>query len=252
MGYADQYTINSCGIYHCNADWSWKTKGNKDYTLWAVFRGEGTLSLNNIPHSVVSGSCFLIPPQTLTHGTHNPNNRLFVYALHFSTNDINFHISCKRILNVSFFKELFDRTMLFYNMNRTDLAQTYLEVLLNEFFSSPDTQNVKQNLESVAHQRCITEICDRINNNPEAKHKLSDLAAEYGYSATYLGKLFHKLVGVSFSDYLLNTRINYAKILLLNSELSISEIAEKLGYFDTAHFINQFRKKAGCTPNAFR
>ena len=252
MGHAAQYTINSCGIYNCSEKWNWKTKGNKDYTLWAAFRGEGTLTLENTPHAIVSGSCFLIPPQTLTHGTHNLSNRLFVYALHFSTDEPNFHISCKRISDVSFFKELFERTMLLYNMNRIDLAQTYLEVLLNEFFSSPDAQDVKHNLESMAHQRCISEICDRINNAPEAKHRLSDLAAEYGYSATYLGKLFHKSVGVSFSDYLLNTRINFAKILLLNSELSISEIAERLGYFDTAHFINQFKKKAGCTPNAYR
>ena len=246
------YTINSCGIYDCDANWSWKTKGNKDYTLWAVFRGEGTLTLCDTPHSVMSGTCFLIPPQTLTQGMHNPDNRLFVYSVHFSTNNGTCGIGSKRIVNVSFFKELFDRTILFFNMNRIDLAQAYLKVLLNEFFSFPDAQNGQQNPESIAHQRCITEICDRINSTPAAKHRLSVLAAEYGYSATYLGKLFHKSVGISFSNYLLNSRINYAKILLMNSELSISEIAEKLGYYDTAHFVNQFKKIVGSTPTAYR
>ena len=112
--------------------------------------------------------------------------------------------------------------------------------------------NTKQTPDSAAHQKYVTEICDRINASPEAKHVLSELATEYGYSATYLGKLFHKNVGISFSNYLLNARINYAKILLLNSKLSVGEIAEKLGYYDTAHFINQFKKTVGCTPNAYR
>ena len=247
-----KYKVNSCGIYDCDSNWSWSTNGSNDYTLWAVFRGEGTLSLCDVPHSVMAGSCFLIPPKTLTRGTHKPNNRLLVYGLHFSTDGSPFELDSKRISNISFFKELFYRTILFYNMDRAPLVHAYLEVLLNEFFSSPDAPNDKRTPEDAAHQRCIAEICNRINSTPETKHKLSVLAAEYGYSATYLGKLFHKNVGISFSGYLLNARINYAKILLLNSKLSVGEIAEKLGYYDTAHFINQFKKIVGCTPNAYR
>ena len=247
-----KYTVNSCGIYDCDADWSWKTGGSKDYTLWAVFRGEGSLSLDSVQYSVKIGSCFLIPPKTLTYGTHNHDNRLFVYAVHFSADGSSFEIDHKRISNVSFFKELFSRVILFYNMNRIALVNSYLEVLLNEFFSSPDAANTKQTPDSAAHQKYVTEICDRINASLEGKHVLSELATEYGYSATYLGKLFHKNVGISFSGYLLNARINYAKILLLNSKLSVGEIAEKLGYYDTAHFINQFKKTVGCTPNAYR
>ena len=252
MEKAYKYKINSCGIYDCDSNWSWSTNGSKDYTLWAVFRGEGTLSLCDVPRSVMTGSCFLIPPQTLTHGTHNPNNRLLVYGLHFSTDGIPFELGCKLISNIAFFKELFYRTILFYNMDRTPLVHAYLEVLLNEFFSSPDAPNGKQTPENATHQRYIAEICDKINKAPEAKHNLSVLATEYGYSATYLGKLFHKIIGVSFSDYLLNARINYAKLLLLNSELSIMEISEKLGYCDAAHFINQFKRIVGCTPGAYR
>ena len=245
-----QYKINSCGIYNCDTNWSWKTSGSKDYNLWAVFRGEGTLSLCGVPHSAVVGSCFLIPPQTLTCGTHNPNSRLLVSSAHFNS-ETPLTLSKKRLPSNPFFKELFERTVSFYNMNRKDIAEACLYVLLNEFFSSPDTPG-KQTPENATHQKSISEICDRINSSPETKHNLSVLAAEYGYSATYLGKLFHKSTGVSFSNYLLNARINYAKILLQNSELSIWEIAEKLGYYDTAHFINQFKKTVGCTPNAYR
>ena len=246
------YVINSCGIYDCDSDWCWSTKGFKDYDLWAVLRGDGQLTLDGTPYRVTAGACFLIPPQTQILGTHDPNNRLFVYSVHLSASGIPSAISAKRITDTTFFRELFDRVIRFRNMKRDDLAVLYLKALLNEFFSYPSLSYSKKSLENESHKKCVTEICDRINNSPEAEHRLSSIAAEYGYSATYLGKLFHSFVGVSFSNYLLNARINHAKHLLLNSEMSVSEIAEKLGYYDTSHFINQFKKSAGCTPNAFR
>ena len=156
MGQANQYTINSCGIYDCNTAWRWNSKGSRDYNLWAVFRGEGTLSLFGTSYSALTGTCFLIPPQTPTNGTHNPNSRLFVYSVHFSTNGVSIPLDSKRIPNVPFFKELFDRVIRFYNMNRSELAQTYLEVLLNEFFTAPDTPSNKQTPENISHRRCVT------------------------------------------------------------------------------------------------
>ena len=138
MEKANGYTVNSCGIYDCDANWNWKNNGNKDYNLWAVFRGEGTLSLCSVPHSAAVGSCFLIPPKTLTCGTHNPNSRLLVYSVHFNS-ETPLTLSKKRLPFIPFFKELFERTVSFYNMNRKDIAEACLYVLLNEFFSSPDT-----------------------------------------------------------------------------------------------------------------
>ena len=245
-----EYRVNSCGIYDCDPDWSWSSRGFKDFDLWAVFRGEGELVLNGKPHRVMAGSCFLIPPHTTVKGSHDENNRLLVYAAHFSARSPAHEIYEKRISHSAFFKELFSRVIRFYNMSRDDLAASCLDVLLNEFFSYPDAAGDSR--ECAARRRCISEICDRINTAPEEKHKLDALAREYGYSATYLGKLFHREVGVSFSDYLINARINYAKLLLLNTEMSSAQIAERLGYYDASHFINQFKSCVGCTPSEFR
>ena len=250
--YTENYTINSCGIYDCDSDWCWNTKGFKDFDLWAVLRGEGQINLDGTSHKIIPGTCFLIPPQTQIHGTHNPNNRILVYSVHFSSKSIPSNVDVKRITDTTFFKELFDRVIRFHNMNRADLTVSCLSILLNEFFSSSDAVDSKKRLENTPRQKCVTEICDKINSSPETEHKLSDLASEYGYSATYLGKMFHSFVGVSFSNYLLNARINHAKLLLINPEMSVAEIAEKLGYYDTSHFINQFKKSVGCTPNTFR
>ena len=51
------YVINSCGIYDCDADWCWSTKGFKDYDLWAVLRGDGQLTLDDTPYRVTGSTC---------------------------------------------------------------------------------------------------------------------------------------------------------------------------------------------------
>ena len=251
------YELISCGIHNCTPEWEWNSKGFDDYDLWAVFAGEGCLVLNNIEHKVTAGTCVLIPPNTAIHGTHNKAKCLVVYNVHFKlTNSKNENITnsseVRQITDISFFKNLFERMVSFGNMSRSDLSNACIELLLNEFFSSPKADGEIRTPAETAHIRCILEICAKKNGSPEACISLSDLAAEYGYSPAYLGKLFHKIAGVPFSDYLANARINRAKILLTSTEFSIAEIAHKLGYYDPCHFVKQFKKLVGRTPKAFR
>jgi two-component system response regulator YesN len=87
---------------------------------------------------------------------------------------------------------------------------------------------------------------------PEEAHTLSDFAAKYGYSADYIGRIFSREVGISFSEYLANTRINKAKFLLSSTELSVEGVAEALGYYDTCYFIRQFKRITGTSPGRYR
>ncbi len=69
----------------------------------------------------------------------------------------------------------------------------------------------------------------------------------------YLGKLFKKETGLKFNDFLLKLRIEKAMELLLETDLSLQEIAEKCGYAEnSAYFCVQFKKIQGMTPGEFR
>lgn len=251
------YELVSCGIHNCTPEWEWNSKGFDDYDLWAVFAGEGSLVLNESEYRVSAGTCVLIPPNTTIHGTHDKSNCLEVYNVHFThKNSKNENLAicpdARQIIDVAFFKNLFGRAVSFGNMNRADLCRSCIELLLNEFFASPKTDAENKTPAETSHIRLVSEICSKINNSPKAYTSLSALAAEYGYSSTYLGKLFHKIAGVSFSNYLANARINRAKIMLTSTEISIAEIAQELGYYDPCHFVKQFKKLVGRTPKAFR
>lgn len=81
---------------------------------------------------------------------------------------------------------------------------------------------------------------------------LSDFAARMGVSSAYLTKLFSKYEGCSPVKYLTNLRLSEARHLLVNTELPIREIGERVGYADQFYFSNVFRKATGYSPSVYR
>lgn len=249
------YKINWCGVKDCLPEWNWETNGFQDYDLWAVFRGVGIIEINGIQYEAKEGTCFLLPPKTHIRGWHNPKTPLLTSNVHFDflqNGKSVFPFSDQRrfLINVVFFKELLDRTISFFYRNQTQEAVDWLNVVLHEFFSSPLTRENNSTLN--IHVECIKYICNQIHKNIAKSTSLTAFATQYGYSTTYLGKIFHATTGVSFSQYLLNARINQAKLLLRTTDLPISVIAEQLGYYDTSHFIKQFKQAVGVSPNVYR
>ncbi|THF73603.1 response regulator [Cohnella fermenti] len=68
----------------------------------------------------------------------------------------------------------------------------------------------------------------------------------------WLSQLFKKETGRTFSEYLIDWRLNKAKLLLKESPLKIYEIAEKVGYQDLQHFGKLFKKRVGVSPKEYR
>lgn len=81
---------------------------------------------------------------------------------------------------------------------------------------------------------------------------LITMSRDLGYSPQYLSALFHKDTGLSIQSYVQQLRIQRAKELLLSGDLSITQIAQVVGYTDSKHFSRVFRKLAGLSPRSFR
>lgn len=71
-------------------------------------------------------------------------------------------------------------------------------------------------------------------------------------SPAYVGQLFRRVAGCSFSKYLLRYRVNKASELLKSSPLSLTEIAYQTGFFDSAHFAKSFSRITGQSPRHYR
>ncbi|GFR38040.1 hypothetical protein PRECH8_13360 [Insulibacter thermoxylanivorax] len=79
-----------------------------------------------------------------------------------------------------------------------------------------------------------------------------DMAKEIGISYSYMRKIVSETTGKSLIDCLNQLRIDKAKELLLDTELTISQIAEKVGYHNVQSFNRYFRKFEGMSPSNYR
>ncbi|WP_117170703.1 helix-turn-helix domain-containing protein [Paraliobacillus sediminis] len=81
---------------------------------------------------------------------------------------------------------------------------------------------------------------------------LDSIAAQLHYNPNYLSNIFLKETKRSFSEYLLMYRLNKAKEWLVETDLSVKEIAANLQYNNSQNFIRSFRKIEGITPGKYR
>ncbi|MGO4111635.1 response regulator [Paenibacillus sp. YAF4_2] len=81
---------------------------------------------------------------------------------------------------------------------------------------------------------------------------LKSLGLQFHIHPNYLGQLFHKQTGDTFTDYLNKFRIDKAKELLADSRLKVNEIARQVGYWETGYFYKQFKKHVGMVPGDFK
>ncbi|MGG1516545.1 response regulator [Paenibacillus oryzisoli] len=87
---------------------------------------------------------------------------------------------------------------------------------------------------------------------PESELSLQFVADKLRIHPAWLSHIFKKETGQAFSDYIIDLKISKAKLLLLESNLKIYEIAAEIGYQDLQHFGKVFKKRTGLSPKEFR
>jgi len=80
---------------------------------------------------------------------------------------------------------------------------------------------------------------------------LGSIAALSNYSPSYFSRLFVRVYGVPFSQYLASYRVERAKRLLMQESMTLHEVARKVGFCSTSYFCSVFRKKTGKSPRKF-
>lgn len=91
-----------------------------------------------------------------------------------------------------------------------------------------------------------------IHENYCKRITIKEVANHFYINSAYLGQIFKKKYGISFTDYLHQYRVTKAKELLKHTDYKIYEISEKLGYKSPDNFIEKFEKVNGTTPFQYR
>ena len=97
----------------------------------------------------------------------------------------------------------------------------------------------------------LREIIEYIHAHLDTQLSLTNLATQLSLSTFHFARLFKKSLGLSPHKYILQTRIERAKNLILSQCLPLSNIALQTGFYDQTHFGKAFKKYVGVSPKAF-
>ncbi len=91
-----------------------------------------------------------------------------------------------------------------------------------------------------------------ISKNLDAKLTLSEIAKHAGYSPNYCDTIFKRETGKPLIDYVVDARIEKAKLLLQEGILSLKEIADTVGFIDYNYFSRTFKKRCKISPTEYK
>ncbi|MGB7432715.1 MAG: AraC family transcriptional regulator [Ahrensia sp.] len=100
--------------------------------------------------------------------------------------------------------------------------------------------------------KLINAVRMRLMESCVDNHAMQQVAEEFNVSYSSLRRIFREHTGMSMKDYQLTVRMQKAKDLLDNTDLSIKGVAAQLGFSSAFHFSNQFRKLEGLPPSEWR
>lgn len=227
---------------------------NPDITIIEyVFKGEGTILINNKEIDVKADDIYILPAGISHEYYANPKNPWAKYFMNLSGSLaqsllVNFSLNNQVVFSAPSLKNLFKEIMKvsFSNIpeveKQSKLTSLYFEILHRLYAVNKDA---KKNSEAVLLKNYLEENSNRIVPNKE-------LAKQIYRSSDYCLKLFKREFGTTPYEYQMNNKIIIASSFLQHTKMSISEIAEYIGYQNPHYFTSMFKLRVGVTPTQYR
>jgi AraC-like DNA-binding protein/ligand-binding sensor protein len=153
-------------------------------------------------------------------------------------------------------RELFqkDRDILRHENEKISLKNELqnLRISILEYDKNTEKSGSIINTQDLKNHHIVSKAQLFIKSNYHKKIMLSDVANAVYLSPNYFSTIFKELSGYTFSIYLMKVRIDVAKKLLLESDIPVKNIVNKVGFEDYNYFNRQFKKMEGVPPAKFR
>lgn len=100
--------------------------------------------------------------------------------------------------------------------------------------------------------KTVQKVMLYISQNYDCEITNTEISKELGYHSFYLNRIFKKETGITIHKAVINEKMKVAKRLLKETDISIKEVAEEVGFFDRSRFCTAFKKHTGRTPLEYR
>lgn len=250
------FCIEMAGVSYCDGTYKIVRNNSPIYCFEYIMKGQGTVIINDETFTATEGDVYILQ-KGCNHIYYSDKKNPWIKIWFNIKGDLVDHlIQAYKLNNV-------------HHIQNLDLYELFLK-FLSASQSSNDSIKEVFNQNAIIFHEIISKIYNRIyvsNSvyNPIAfklkeyldKHmmdhiSLKELGDLIQKSPSHTIRIFKKEFGLTPYEYLLTKKIETAKLLLLNTNLQINEIAIKLGFADEHYFSNYFKVRTGMSPMKFR
>ena len=133
---------------------------------------------------------------------------------------------------------------------RKQNVSSLMQVLINKMYQ--EALNAKVQSEYSPYASKLQELRLTMQSRPEKNFTPTELAEKIKVSPSYFQFLYKSFFGVPFKTDLIQMRLEYARELIVETDLSLEQIAQLCGYNNEIHFYRQFKAKIGMTPREYQ
>ena len=229
------------------------------YELEVITGGEGVYYINGVEYPLKRGSAYLVSPVDF----HLIKGDFELCNIAFKETAISPDV-LERVLSIEtagFVQFEEDELVLIENGIDMLLAESTKDSVLHErvltslldyllvgYLRKTEMSSDVKNRSDVVVMRVVSYIKFHFKK----KLTLAEVAAAGGLTPNYVGEIFAKRMGVSFNAYLMQTRLNYAKTLLMRGDCTVEDVAMLSGFGSQTYFSDCFKKQFGTTPTAVK
>jgi len=272
-------SLRFINLYQCEKGYDSGIRKLYDYYFLYVHSGKGEFIINNTVYNLVSGDLFFCNPNDtnqiiadkdepfLLTGinfdfTNNFINKTYLYPISIDLFDEKYVTEYVQFTDFDGFNTHIylqnDETLrkhILYMINIFEAKKKYWKVhvdgLLKTFIAKVVERTNQTTLDTTNINK-YNKILDYIFVNYNSDISNDDIASKFHYHPDYINKIIYSYTGLTIKQYIIDLRIKKAINLLMNSNLSISEISITVGYNNINYFSKLFKNKTGFSPALFR
>lgn len=242
------------GEEQCNRNHSFGPCVRSNYLLHYVYSGKGIFQTENNTYHLHKGQMFLISPNQLTYYKADDSDPWLYRWIEFNGN-----MSQSILKSVS----LNENTPIYTDdennsvgnalCNIISSGEMCFELLMQKFWNFIYCLTDGEQINTVSNaEEYIQKAETFIKTNVHKKISVSDVAKYIGIDRSYLTRLFNEYKKTSPQNYIISLKMNTAALYLKNTNASVTETAQSVGYYDTHIFNKTFKKQFGVPPTTWR
>lgn len=252
-------SVYNVGFQKCEPMYQWGPGIRDHYLIHYIISGSGTYYVNGDSHILSAGDCFLVYPNAEVIYQAD-NNSPWEYAwVGFAGSDASiilqatdFTKSTPFIKQIPFGNELKKQLLNIYDARGNGFEHAVemtgrLYTTLALFIKNASQKNIQNSANSY-----VQKSIEFISANYSYPITIEDIAGYVGLSRSHLFRSFQSILNMSPKEYLTNFRIKQSCYLLSHSNLSITAIANSVGFDNSLYFSKTFHKTKGMPPTEYR